>query len=310
MTPDHRFGMLIAAVVAMGSRICAGDSETSTCRLGEPALGSGRMFDEVAPRYDLINRVMSLTMDQSWRLELVSSLELQDGDRVLDLATGTADVAILEAKDEKGVEVLGIDPSENMIELGRSKILNEGLENRISLQIGDAMALDTIQDASFDKVSIAFGIRNIPDRLQALKEIRRVVRDSPGSRVAVLEFTEPHGGIIEFFARLYIRHVVPLLGSILSGKWREYMHLESSIAEFPAPDEFKLIMEKAGLRVTDIRYMMFNSVILFTATPILHTQDASSKPRIGGGEEGELTILENSNIGFKGYNADELKLEF
>src|SRR5690606_29717358 len=147
----------------------------------EPQRGSGAMFDAIADRYDLVNRVISLGVDQSWRRKTVAALELWQGARVLDLATGTADLAIQVALDTPGATVIGLDPSERMLALGRRKVHDALLTDRVELQQGDAQALP-YPDNSFDGVCIAFGIRNVPDRRRALAEMARVTRK--GGRTA------------------------------------------------------------------------------------------------------------------------------
>src|SRR5687768_12051437 len=136
------------------------------------------MFDRIARRYDLLNRVMSLGTDQRWRRAVVRSLDVKEGSRILDLATGTADLAILLA--ERGATVVGVDPSRQMLDVGRGKVARAGLDTRVTLAegIGEAIPCET---ASFDGACIAFGIRNVPDRPAALREMRRVVR--PGGRL-------------------------------------------------------------------------------------------------------------------------------
>ncbi|KAJ8604535.1 hypothetical protein CTAYLR_000969 [Chrysophaeum taylorii] len=225
-------------------------------------LGSGSMFDRIATRYDLANRFMSLGLDRGWRRHMVEALDVTSRDRVLDLATGTADVAILEGR--RGARVLGVDPSERMLEVGRTKVAAEGLD--VVLVAGDATRLDTLEDNSFDKVSIAFGIRNIPDVPAALSEMARIA--APNATLAILEFCEPEGGIfLAPIARLFIRHVVPRLGALLSGAhWAEYRHLQTSIAKFPAPPRFAELVADAGLEVVSISYLAFGSVALYVAT--------------------------------------------
>jgi len=246
---------------------CEENQKTCQFNADHPVLGSGEMFDSISGRYDAINRIMSLGMDQSWRRRMVNALEVNAHEKVLDLATGTADVAIIEAQNQPSSTILGVDPSAKMLAIGREKLEASGLEDRVTLELGDAMDLSGIENGTFDKVSIAFGIRNIRDRMQALKEMRRVIKSEPMSRLAILEFAEPSGGVMEFFARMFIKHVVPVVGALLSGKWNEYMHLEESIMAFPSPKEFSMMMSQAGFEVMSTESMMFSSVILYLAAP-------------------------------------------
>ena len=133
-------------------------------------LGSGAMFDAIAHRYDLVNKALSLGADGAWRNKLVNALQLEPGDRILDLATGTADVAISLAQQPQQPSVIGVDPSANMLDLGRQKVASASLGGQIQLNQGDAQKLEGYDTDSFSKTSIAFGIRNIPDRPAALRE--------------------------------------------------------------------------------------------------------------------------------------------
>ena len=230
----------------------------------EPRGGSGEMFDAIAPRYDLLNRLLSLGIDQRWRRELVRRLELPPSARVLDHATGTADLALLIARSVPGASVLGLDPSMEMLRIGRGKVQAAGLADRIELRRGDAERLDDVPSGSFDGVSMAFGIRNVPDRARALAELRRVTR--PGGRVAILELSEPRTGVLGPLARWHVHTVVPWLGALLSGA-REYRYLQRSIAAFPPPGEFAKLMEQAGLRVLATQPLTFGVCYLYVGTP-------------------------------------------
>ena len=230
-----------------------------TTSMTEPRAGSGAMFDAIAERYDLVNRILSLGIDQRWRTLTARALALPDAARVLDVATGTADLAIRIAGLSPDVHVVGIDPSERMLELGRQKILRAGLGERVELATGSAEHL-TFESASFDGASIAFGIRNVPDRLAALREMARVVK--PGCRVAVLELGEPRSGVLGPLARFHVHSVVPAVGALLSGK-REYRYLQQSIAAFPAPEQFAELMREAGLDELEITPLTFGVCQLF-----------------------------------------------
>lgn len=210
-----------------------------------PASGSGEMFDRIAERYDLLNRILSLGIDHGWRRATARSLGVESIERpeILDLATGTADLAIAVAHAYPRARVRATDPSRNMLAIGRDKVRTRGLSERVLLDLGDAQSI-ALPDASVDAVTIAFGIRNVPDRRRALAEMARVTR--PGGRVAVLELGEPRGGLLGPFARFHIRQVVPRLGALLSGA-SEYRYLQRSIAAFPEPEEFLAMMREVGL---------------------------------------------------------------
>jgi demethylmenaquinone methyltransferase/2-methoxy-6-polyprenyl-1,4-benzoquinol methylase len=221
------------------------------------------MFDAIAARYDLLNRVLSLGVDQRWRRRTVRALALPSMARVLDLATGTADLAIMVARAHPDASVVGVDPSRNMLAIGERKVADARLAGRVSLTHGDAERL-AFPDDSFDGVAMAFGIRNVPDRAAALREMARVTR--PGGRIAVLELSEPRGGLLGPLARFHIHTVVPRLGAALSG-WREYRYLHESIAAFPPPEAFAATMRAAGLRVLEVAPLTFGVSCLFVATP-------------------------------------------
>lgn len=220
------------------------------------------MFDRIAHRYDLLNRVLSLGNDQRWRRRAVRALELGGRDRplVLDLATGTADLALLIAGGHPTSRVVGLDPAERMLERGRAKAAAAGLADRVHLVTGDAQHLP-FPDGVVDGITMAFGIRNVPDREAALGEMRRVTR--PGGRVAVLELTEPAGaGPLARAARFHVHTLVPRIGAILSGA-REYAYLQESIAAFPPPARFATMMEDAELDVVRVERILFGVCHLF-----------------------------------------------
>jgi demethylmenaquinone methyltransferase/2-methoxy-6-polyprenyl-1,4-benzoquinol methylase len=222
--------------------------------------GSGEMFDAIAHRYDLINRIISLGLDRRWRRLTAGALHLESRARVLDIATGTADLAIAVARTSSQSEVWAIDPSAKMRELAEHKVAAAGLENRIHIRGGSAELLP-FDDATFDAVSVGFGIRNFPDRMRALKEMKRVL--APRGRVAILEATEPERDILGRPARLYIHHIVPVIGAFIASA-REYRYLEQSIARFPKPDVFMEMMRDAGFADVGCRALALGAASLFT----------------------------------------------
>lgn len=243
--------------------------------------GSGAMFDHIAERYDVLNRILSLGLDQRWRRKTARALMIRPGATVLDLATGTGDLAMLIARESPEAHVIGIDPSSGMLEVAARKAREEGLDGRIDLRIGDAQALP-LEDASVDAVCIAFGIRNVPDRPKALREMARVTRD--GGRVAILELSEPRAGLMSKFAKFHIRTVVPRVGAAISGA-AEYRYLQQSIAAFPPPDEFVTMMTEAGLRVLRVDPLTFGVVCLFVAEPDPARRPAGHAIRSSGAGE-------------------------
>ncbi len=226
-----------------------------------PRPGSGEMFDAIARRYDLLNRLISFGLDQSWRKKTVLALALGDGGTVLDLATGTGDLAILIAREHPSARVIAVDPSRGMLAVAEGKVADLG--GRVELRVGDAQALD-LPDGSVDGVTMAFGIRNVPDRPKALREMARVTR--PGGRIAILELSEPRHGVLGALARFHIHTVVPTVGGAISGA-REYRYLQRSIAAFPSPEQFAVVMSEAGIDVLEVAPLTFGVVTLYVGTP-------------------------------------------
>ncbi len=226
-----------------------------------PVTGSGAMFDNLAPRYDLLNRLISLGVDRRWRKRTVRSLKLNSGDRVLDLATGTGDLAIDIARRHPEVTVVGVDPSVGMLDVGRGKIEKAGLGDRITMREGIGEALP-FEDESFDAVTIAFGIRNCTDRPKAISEMKRVTRR--GGRIGILELGEPRGGIMAPLARFHIHQIIPRLGAWLSGA-REYRYLQESIEAFPPSEEFSQTITESGLNMIELVPFSFGSCHLYLA---------------------------------------------
>jgi demethylmenaquinone methyltransferase/2-methoxy-6-polyprenyl-1,4-benzoquinol methylase len=224
-----------------------------------PRDGSGAMFDGIARRYDALNRVLSFGTDQRWRRRAATALAITDAAdvEVLDVATGTADLAIAIAHQLPSARVIGLDPSPAMLEIGWAKIVAADLTARVQLVEGEAERLP-FADARFAGATIAFGVRNLPDRARGLAELVRVVR--PRGRVVVLELTEPHG-VLAPFARAHIHGVVPALGALVGG--RAYRHLSRSIARFPPADEFAAELEAAGLELVELRPLTFGVAHVF-----------------------------------------------
>lgn len=199
------------------------------------------MFDAIAPRYDVLNRVLSARVDVAWRRKAVRALEVKRGDIILDLATGTGDL-LLEELEAGAVRSVGADLSFGMLRLVRPKFAASGHHAARVCQ-GDAERLP-FGDARFDGVSIAFGIRNVTDRAQGLREMRRVVK--AGGRVVVLEFHETTGLIGTIF-RLYFNHILPQIGALVSSR-EAYSYLPRSVANFETPQRFGVLMRDAGLK--------------------------------------------------------------
>ncbi len=212
------------------------------------------LFSGAAHTYDFLNHLFSLQADRRWRAALVRAARLRPGRRVLDVCTGTADVAIALARRLRRLEgggpaaggrVVGIDFSERMLERGRRKVRRRGLEDRIALAQADALRLP-FAGGSFDLVSIAFGLRNLADRRLGIREMARVLR--PGGRLLVLEFSPPPPGWTGRMYAWYLGRWMPMVGGLVSGSAAAYRYLHSSIAAFPRPPQVAALLEEAGLQ--------------------------------------------------------------
>ena len=219
--------------------------------------GSGQMFDQIAHRYDLLNRLISLGLDQSWRRKLIASLSSQG--EILDVATGTADVALAIAKTYPQTTVVGLDPSVNMLNVGRVKVDRRTQNDRVHLMEGTALDMP-YESNRFAGSCVAFGVRNFPDRLQGMKEMNRVTQE--GHSVSVLELSEPRDGFLSPFVRFHVHHIVPWMGALLSGN-QEYRYLQKSVEAFPPPNDFKTLMEEAGIVDIEIQRMPFGVAHLY-----------------------------------------------
>jgi len=219
------------------------------------------MFDAVAPRYDLLNRVLSAGVDQYWRSRAVRALRGEQPRRVLDVATGTADLALRIQRTLQPRETVGIDLSTEMLDRGRTKVEQAGLVSRISLRKADAATLP-FDDASFDAAFVAFGVRNFEDLDAGLSDIRRVLR--PGAALVVLEFSTPRTFPINHLYAWYSRHVLPRIGGLLSPDQGAYEYLPSSVAAFPDGVDFLRRMERGGFGDLGWRPLTFGIASLYT----------------------------------------------
>ncbi|KFE70358.1 2-heptaprenyl-1,4-naphthoquinone methyltransferase [Hyalangium minutum] len=200
-----------------------------------------QMFSSIATRYDVTNEVMSLGIHRLWRRAAVKYSGAKEGDRILDCATGTGDLALsFKRKVGASGHVVGTDFCPEMLQSAPGKASEAGLQ--VEFQVADAMALP-FADASFDVASISFGIRNVDDPVKCLKEMARVVK--PGGRVVVLEFGQPQGLFGALF-RVYAKTIMPALGGLLTGNRTAYEYLPRTAAAFPSGDAFLALMDQAG----------------------------------------------------------------
>ena len=202
-----------------------------------------KMFDNIAPRYDLLNHTLSMSIDRLWRRRVVNIVRRAKPRRILDVATGTGDLAIALARRIRDVQVMGIDLSEAMLAVARRKIESRGLDSRIVLDRGDAEHL-AVTDASVDVATVAFGVRNFGDLAAGLRELARTIK--PGGKVVILEFSRPRNRTFRALYEFYSYKILPRIGGLVSSDKRAYEYLPASVSEFPAPEEFLAMMARAG----------------------------------------------------------------
>lgn len=219
------------------------------------------MFSEISPRYDLMNRLMTVGQDQGWRRRAARAI-VRPGDTVLDAGTGTGDLALacLEAGAER---VLGLDVAGGMVLRAREKAGKRRPDAALGFGLGDATRLP-IPDASVDAWCSAFVVRNIPDLDAAFDEAHRVLR--PGGQLAILEIPRIEGGLLRPFARFHFKQVVPRLGRLISGHGSAYQYLPVSVDHFLAPRELTAKLRDHGFEVTQVQMLMFRTVALHVAT--------------------------------------------
>lgn len=219
------------------------------------------LFAVIARRYDLINHLMSAGLDSLWRRSACALLDGAPPGPVLDLGTGTADLALTLARRRPELRIVGLDPSPQMLVLGRQKLADRGLEERITLLRGDALDLP-LPDASCAAVLSAFVLRNLPDLPRAFREMHRVV--VPGGLVLCLELTWPQAPIFRGLFRLYFTRLVPILGAAIANSRRAYTYLPASVAAFPRPEAVARMMEEAGLTSLTVRRLFPGTAAIYT----------------------------------------------
>ncbi|WP_118952784.1 bifunctional demethylmenaquinone methyltransferase/2-methoxy-6-polyprenyl-1,4-benzoquinol methylase UbiE [Taibaiella helva] len=219
------------------------------------------MFDRIAGRYDFLNHFLSMGIDKGWRRKAIQSLKPIQPRQILDVATGTGDLAIA-ALTLQPERVTGVDISEGMMEIGRKKLAEKGLSDKIVLQYGDSEALP-FGDSSFDAITCAYGVRNFEHLEKGLQQMSRVLR--PGGRVAILEFSQPKKFPIKQLYRFYFRYILPVLGKSVSKDATAYTYLPESVAAFPEGAAFCTIMARSGFTHVKARPLSFGITTLYTA---------------------------------------------
>jgi demethylmenaquinone methyltransferase/2-methoxy-6-polyprenyl-1,4-benzoquinol methylase len=226
-----------------------------------PARVAG-MFDAIAARYDFLNHLLSAGFDHGWRRRAIGSLRLLGGEAVVDVCTGTADVALAAAEGGAG-RVLGVDFAGEMLRLGAAKVgRRKPGSGRVWLARGDATRLPAAS-ASADAATAAFGIRNVEEPGRALAEMFRVLK--PGGRLAILEFSIPRSALIRAVYLPYFHHVLPRIGRLVSGHGSAYTYLPASVGAFIAPDVMSRLLQECGFRDVRATPLTFGVVTLYTA---------------------------------------------
>ncbi len=202
-----------------------------------------RMFDRIAPRYDLLNHLLSFNRDKVWRRRMATLLPTRANLKLLDLATGTGDQLITLFDSGKVASGVGVDPSEKMLVIGVDKIRRRGLSDKLTMLAGSGEAIPCA-DKSVDVVTISFGIRNVTDVPKALREMHRVLK--PDGRALILEFSLPKSAMVRAGYLFYFRHILPTLGGIISGDRKAYKYLNQTVETFPYGEQFVALMREAG----------------------------------------------------------------
>lgn len=208
------------------------------------------MFNRIAHRYDLLNRLLSGWTDVRWRQQVAKTVIAKQANLALDLATGTADQLLSLYDGGKIAQGIGLDPASAMLAIGREKISKRGLEKLLRLELGSAEQLP-FADQSFDLVTMSFGIRNVTDVAASLGELYRVLR--PGGQVIILEFSLPANRAVRSLYLLYFRHLLPKIGAILSGDSYAYNYLNKTVETFPHGNAFAKLLVDAGMTDVTIR---------------------------------------------------------
>lgn len=221
------------------------------------------MFDSIAPAYDFMNRAMTFGIDKLWRAKAVKMIRNHSPRQILDIATGTGDLAIKLARELPKVKIAGVDLSEGMIEIGRKKVAEAGLDERVEMMTGDCLSLP-MADGSYDCVTVAYGVRNFERLLQGYREMLRVLR--PGGMLCVIELSTPTSAIVKPLYKIYTRYIIPAVGRMVSKDVRAYSYLPESIAAVPQGDYMLAIMREAGFTDTRHRPLTFGTCTIYTAS--------------------------------------------
>lgn len=220
------------------------------------------MFDKIAPYYDQLNRFLSLGIDVLWRKKTIKLLKTYQPETILDIATGTGDLAIEAALSIHPKQIIGLDISANMLQIGEEKVAKKGLQEVISMEVGDSENL-RFDTNSFDAVTAAFGVRNFENLEKGLGEMYRVLK--PGGTLVVLEFSKPRVFPLKQFFNLYFKNILPLIGKLRSKDQRAYQYLYESVQAFPDYEKFTAILDKIGFTQTNYKTLSAGICCIYLA---------------------------------------------
>jgi demethylmenaquinone methyltransferase / 2-methoxy-6-polyprenyl-1,4-benzoquinol methylase len=218
------------------------------------------MFDRIAGRYDFLNHLLSMGIDKGWRKKAINTLREINPKKILDVATGTGDLAIA-ALTLQPDHITGVDISEGMMEIGRKKLKDKNLDGKITLQYGDSEALP-FETGTFDAITCAYGVRNFEHLEKGLEQMSRVLRT--GGRIAILEFSRPKKFPVKQLYHFYFRYILPTLGKTVSKDATAYTYLPESVAAFPEGNKFCSILEQCGFEEVKARPLTFGITTLYT----------------------------------------------
>ncbi len=229
-------------------------------RLSDKGEKIQQMFGAIAPRYDFLNRLLSFGIDRRWRTKAVRLLKYREGSRILDVATGTGDVALeIALRTPASVKISGADFCKEMVDLGAVKVAASPYADRIDLKVAPCEDLPFAND-TFDSITIAFGIRNVVDRKLGLAEMWRVLR--PGGRMVVLEFSTPRSQLFRQLYYFYFRRLLPVVGGLFS-RYNAYKYLPDSVLEFPSQEEFSRMLADVGFRNIHLHELTFGIATIY-----------------------------------------------
>lgn len=222
-----------------------------------------QMFDNIAPTYDRLNHILSFNIDRMWRRRVVRIVRRSNAQSVMDIATGTGDLAIAMAKRVDDIRILGVDLSEEMLRVAAEKVARQSLAERIALKKGDAEGLDMVATESMDVVTVAFGVRNFENLEKGLSELYRALK--PGGKLVVLEFSIPSNRLVRWAYAQYSHRLLPRIGALVSKDRKAYDYLPDSVEEFPTPERFMDILRSVGFSSVKARSQSFGIAHIYEA---------------------------------------------